>query len=291
MFWTNTVWYILLGLTIIAELAYTLYRAENRRQAVAFYITLSGMTLWLETVLLIFLKSYAYYPGIITDPARWYDDILAGNLFSQFSIAASMLMVAVLRLKTRWYIVLALAYGAMEILFQMLGIYEHFWYRTWYTVALLPFAFWLARKMYDRLCGGLRPMYYYIYVAFALFALVVITLWWGLGLADIQLGNDKLLADPHISRYGVTVCMHVIISTALLWAYFSGMKWRYKALVLAALEAMYYAVYRLGWVWISPGWFVPASVFVLLCTYASVALMDRLYGLSIPALKLYSTRK
>jgi hypothetical protein len=150
-FWTNTIWYVLLGLVTLVEVVLTIRRAEDRRQAVAFYITLLGMTLWLETGLLIFSKAYVYYPAIVTDPAHWYDDVLAGNLFSQTSIAASMLFVSVLRLKLRWYIILAFLYGAMEELFLALGIFEHYWYQTWITVALLPFAFLLARKMYDRL--------------------------------------------------------------------------------------------------------------------------------------------
>lgn len=291
-FWTNTVWYILLGFTIVVELVITLRRAENRRQTVAFYLTLAGMTLWLETLLLIFFKSYAYYPKIINDPAHWYDDVLAGNLFSQFSVAASMLMIAVMRLKFRWYVVLALAYGAVETLFVALGIYEQYWYRTCYTVLLLPFAFLLARRMHDRLCEGLRPIYYYAYVAFSLYALVVITLWWGFRLADIISVSERLLADPQISRYGLTVGLHIVCSTTLIWVYFSGMKWRIKALVFAVLEAFLFVVYRLGWMQIRSGWFLPVSASVLLWTYASIAMMDRLYGLGgITSLQLHRPDK
>lgn len=286
-FWTNTLWYLLLGVTVAVQVYYSIYRAENRKQAVAFYFTLAGMTLWLETLLLIFFKSYAYYPKIILDPVHWYDDILAGNLFSQFSVAASMLMVAVLRLKIRWYFVFALVYGGIETLFLELGIYEHNWYQTWYTIVLLPFAFLIARKMYDRLREGLRPLFYYAYVAFSLFALVVVTLWWALSIADIQAGNDRLFADQQISRYGVTVSLHLIISTLLLWVYFSGTKRRYKALAAAAAEMLYYAVYRLGWLVVRPGWFIPASAAVLMATYAAIVMIDRLYGLGTPALKLH----
>ena len=291
LFWTNTVWYVLLGLVTVFQVAFTLRRAENRRQAAALYITLLGMTLWLETFLLIVFKSYAYYPGIITDPAHAYDDILAGNLFSQFSIAASMLMVAVLRLKFRWCVALALAYGVVEELFLALGIYEHYWYRTYFTVVLLPFAFLLARKMHDRLREGLKPIYYYGYVFFALFALDVITLNWILMLVEVETMSDTLLADPHISRYGVNVLQHVILASSLMLAYFSGVRWRWKALVMLALEVGYFVLYRNGIIIIRHGWFLPVSAAVILWIYASIALMDRLYGLGIPALKLYRSRK
>jgi hypothetical protein len=281
VFWTNTIWYIALGLTTLAEVAYALFRAEDRRRAVAFYITLTGMTLWLETFLLIFFKAYAYYPHIVTDPAHAYDDILAGNLFSQFSVGASMLMVAVLRLKPRWYVALALAYGGIEALFVALGVYQHGWYQTWYTVALLPFVFWLARKMYDRLREGLRPLFYYAYVSFSLFALVTITLWWGLELADIQAGTDTLLANnAEAGKYGLAVAAHLVISTVLLAAYFGGIPWRWKALVMTALFMSYAGVYRAGLLIIRDGWLLPVSAAVILTTYAAIALEDRLYGLS-----------
>ena len=288
VFWTNTVWYVLLGLVTVVQVTFTLRRAENRRQAVALYITLLGMTLWLETFLLVVFKSYAYYPGIITDPAHAYDDILAGNLFSQFSIAASMLTVAVLRLKFRWCVALAVAYGVVEELFLALGIYEHFWYRTYFTVALLPFAFLLARKMHDRLKEGLKPVYYYGYVFFSLFALNVITLDWGLMLADVKTTSHTLLPDPHISRYGVTVLQHVILASSLMLAYFTSVRWRWKALIMLALEIAYFVLYRNAIIIIRHVWFIPVSAATILWTYASIVLMDRLYGLGGPArLKLH----
>jgi hypothetical protein len=247
----------------------------------AFYFTLSGMTLWLETVLLIFLEAYAYHPIIITNPAHAYDDILAGNLFSQFSVSASMmLMIAVLRLKPKWYILLALAYGAIEELFIALGIYEHFWYRTWYTVALLPFAFLIARKMYDRLCEGLKPFFYIVYVGFSLFALTVVTLLWGLQLADIQSATTTLMKNPNMGKIGIIVAYDFVICIALLTAYFTGIRWRWKVLVLAALEGYYYAIYKAGLLIIRPDWFLPVSAVVLLWTYGCIVTVDRLYGLS-----------
>ena len=290
-FWTNTIWYILLGAATVVEVAFTLHYAKNRKQAAAFYVTLLGMALWLETVLLVFSRAYIYYPIIVIDPALKYDDVLVGNLFSQFSVAASMLLVSVLRLRFRWYVVLAMAYGAVEEMFLALGIYEHFWYSTWYTVALLPFAFLLARKMYDRLRAGLRPIFYYAYVGFSLFALVVITLWWGLALAELQTAGEALLADAQVSKYGATVSMHLVISTTLMIVYFTGLSWKWKALVMLALGGGYYWLYSIGWVIIRPGWFLPVSAAIILWTYLSIALMDRLYGLSGLPVRIHRAHK
>jgi hypothetical protein len=159
-------------------------------------------------------------------------------------------------------------------------------------VTLLPFAFLIARKMYDRLCEGLRPLYYYAYVFFSLFSLTVVTLLWGLHLADVQTGTTSLSNNPHISQIGFIVTYHLVISVVLLASYFSGLRWRWKLLVLAALEVFYYVIYRIGLLIIKPGWFLPVSAVVLIWTYASIALMDRLYGIGgIPALKLQKYKK
>ena len=273
-------WYIALGLTAAAEVAYTLYRAEDRRQTFAFYLTLAGMTLWLETFLLIFFKAYAYYPRIVTLPGHAYDDILTGNLFSQFSVAASMLMVAVLRLKPRWYFILALAYGGIEELFVALHIYEQYWYSTWLTVALLPFAFLIARKMYDRLREGLRPAYYYGYVFFSMIAICMVTLWWGLHLADIQAANNSLLSDSQASRYAVILSYFYLVTISMQIVYFSGIRRVYKALIVAALIAVHGVLYLTGLFLIRPGWFLPVVAVTLLWKYGALALVDRLYGLS-----------
>ncbi|WP_143187659.1 hypothetical protein [Desulfosporosinus lacus] len=55
-----------------------------------------------------------YYPMIIKNPPMPIDDMLMGNLFSQTSVSATALLVAVLNLKYYWYIIFA-AYASIKI--------------------------------------------------------------------------------------------------------------------------------------------------------------------------------
>ena len=95
-FWTNTIWYILLGISTLFELIYVLVKAKKRRLAFAFYLTILGIVLIFETIILIFFSAYYYYPMRLQDSHFLFDRILAGNLFSQFSVSAIALLVTIM---------------------------------------------------------------------------------------------------------------------------------------------------------------------------------------------------
>lgn len=42
-FWTNTIWYVLLGILTLIELIFVMVRVENRKLTIAFYLTLLGI--------------------------------------------------------------------------------------------------------------------------------------------------------------------------------------------------------------------------------------------------------
>lgn len=145
-FWTNTIWYVLLAFSTIFEVIFSIIKARRRKFVFAFYMTLVGLVLFFKTIILIVFKAYNYYPMIIhTSP---FDDVLAGNLFSQFSVAATALLVAAFNLEYYWIIILSGLYGLIEELFLALGIYSHNWYQTWMTVVLLNIYFGWAKKNY-----------------------------------------------------------------------------------------------------------------------------------------------
>ena len=68
---------------------------EQETYACIFFIA-SGFTFAIEAVIAMFLKSYTYHPMIF--PQWPMDDLLAGNLFSQFSIVATACLISVMGL-------------------------------------------------------------------------------------------------------------------------------------------------------------------------------------------------
>lgn len=99
-FWTNTIWFLLLGLTIIIELILIFTKAKDRKLVLALYLTITGLTFVVENVLAGF-NAYQYFPKLL--PKTAYDDSVMDNFFSQFSVSATALLIAVYNLQYYWY--------------------------------------------------------------------------------------------------------------------------------------------------------------------------------------------
>jgi len=278
-FWTNTIWYILLGISTLVELAVVMVKAKNRQLAIAFYLTVTGIVLTFETTILFFLKAYVYYPMILKNPPRPFDDVLAGNLFSQFSVGASALLVVVLNFKSYWFFLFGLIYGVIEELFMDLGIYRHNWYQTWMTVIGIPLFFWVVKIMYVKAIKRIKPAFYYGYIFFALYTCNVITLIWGIFmLFRLQDFNTTLISDPEVSRLYGALGHFYLLSISIMLMHFLRFKWIWKALIILFLYAIYYIGYKLNIILIKEGWFLSVATISIFWTYLSVLIIDRLYG-------------
>lgn len=115
-FWSYTIWYILLEISTIIELIIVFTKVKNRKFTFAFYCMIAGITIHCEIVLNVALKSYVYCPMIFSSP---YDHFVAGNLFSQLSISATAMFIAVFNMKNYWYFIFA---GKVYIAHQLLDI-------------------------------------------------------------------------------------------------------------------------------------------------------------------------
>lgn len=278
-FWTNTIWYILLAVVASIQLTFIMYRARRRRLTFGFFLTIMGITFSLETLILIFLKSYEYYPMIFKNSSNPFNDSIAGNAFSQFSVSVSVLLVIVLNLKYYWYFIFAAIYGIIEESFLALGIYKHNWYRTWMTVTMFPIAIWMTRRMYLRLIHGIKPITYYGYILLSLFSLYSITLLWALQLIGYIDFNSTIFHSAISSQYFLAIVIFFIPPAAIMMlVYFGRFKAHWKVLTIAMLYLLYYICYRQNLVWIKEGWFLPVSTAINAWIYLSILLADRLYG-------------
>jgi hypothetical protein len=253
-------------------------KARNRRLTIAFYLTVVGIVLHFETTIFIFMKAYNYYPMILKNPPMPIDDMLLGNLFSQTSVSATALLVAVLNLKYYWYFIFAVIYGIIQELFVALGIYNHNWYRTWMTVVSLPIYFWIAKKMYEKITSGIKPLFYYGYIYLGLFILSSATLTHILFMITRHEDfNTTLLPDPVNSRFIILWIHFHLLAIPIMLMYFLRFKLIWKALVILVLYILYYIGYKLNLIWIKEGWFLTVSTVTIFGMYLSVFILDRLY--------------
>lgn len=108
-FWTNTIWYLILGIATVFEVAYFIVKATDRKLVFIFYLTICGIAFAYDLIVYNFFKGYMYYPMIILDTVtpdkqiaqqiiRFHDGLI-GNFFSQYSVAATAVLITVLNLR------------------------------------------------------------------------------------------------------------------------------------------------------------------------------------------------
>lgn len=275
-FWTHTIWFILLGIVTILELAMIFRRADDRKLALALYLTICGMTFSFEMIVLSFFKAYRYFPMVF--PESPPDDNIVGNLFSQFSVSATALLLAVFGLNFIWHLIFAAAYGAIEEGFLALDIYRHNWYQTWMTVAALLLLFWIAKRAYGVCLTHLGRRLRYLFIFFGLITLHEHAIVWVLRLTGVRLLNEHVMGDPERSFVVISGAYMLILGVAVMWLYFSNIRWRWK---LPAIALLYFGhwiaaevdliIYKEGWTWIA------ASISIW-GMYLFTLMLDKLYG-------------
>lgn len=279
-FWSHTFWYLLLGLTTLTQVVYTLYRSENRIRTFAFYLTLVGLPLYFESFILIFLDAYAYYPKIIQNPKLDpFNDVLAGNLFSQFGVASSALLLAVRRKPFYWNVIFSFIYSMVDVLFVSLHLYRHHWWKTWMTFVALFLFFAISKWMYSQLVRGVRSIHMYAYMILGMFPICTILLYWGvLDLFGYMRFTTTLFPNhPRISRYGLYLTFTLASYILVIWGYFRK-HWIWRVVTLTSVGILIFLGYISHLLVFRDGYFVPIGTLMILWMHFSVWVLVTLYG-------------
>lgn len=242
-FCSNTIWYIVLGVSTVFEMIFMLNKAKNRKHVIALFLIVSGMTFSIELIVFCFLKAYDYYPMIF--PQSPIDDGLAGSLFSQVSITATAILIAVLNLKYYWFYIFAGIYGIIEELFLKLGIYSHHWYQTWMTILGFVILFGVVKKMSKSISIYTGHTWRYILMLFGLYPLHMVIIWWPMLLSGIVGINLKILPDAMMSYTLISFLNLFVLSIICMIIYFSISKGWLKSIVILFLYITIYFKYNL----------------------------------------------
>lgn len=275
-FWSNTIWYILLGISTIIELVLIFLKVKNRKLALALYLTISGMTFCFEMTIYSYFKAYEYFPLLI--PQSPPDDSIAGNLFSQFSVSATALLIAVFNLRYYWFIVFAAIYGVIEELFIGLGIYRHNWYQTWMTIIGLLLLFGLAKKVYRESSKHIGRFWRYLYIFFGLVTLHEHTIVWSQKLIGIRVFSENILPDKERSLVVLAAVNILLLGVIIMITYFSKIKWKWKISLIIILYAAYFVAARYHLIIYKEGWFFISTSICIWGMYFYTYILDRLYS-------------
>lgn len=273
-FWTNTIWFLLLFISSIVSAILILHKAQNPRFAFAFLFSAIGISFVFEAILVLGFKAYSYYPKLFRDS---YLDIIFGNYFSQISVSATSLLLAVYESSYIWYGVFGFIYFLIEVLFIKLGIYEHFWYKSVYTFfAFILFAS-LIKIWYKSSKDSKSRLINYLCLYFSVASFSTFTIFLGQRLLGIQLLQSKLFfTDVNRNNTSSGFVYQFIVLNYLIILYKSNLNRVVKAIAFAFLYLAQYLAYRMGYLYITDGLFFLVTSLDLLGCYCLIVVFNYL---------------
>ncbi|MDD9268975.1 hypothetical protein ACFPES_18185 [Paenibacillus sp. GCM10023248] len=150
---SHSYWYYGLSAVSLILLIY-ICRKRSMERSLLLFLAMVQITYFIETVIYIFLDSYAYTPEIIQHSTYFDSNIgaLASNLFI---VPVLAVLLATFRLGWAWVLLFVGLLCGTELLFLKLHIYYLHWWRVFYTAIGLLIFLPSTKKIYPLL---LRPL-------------------------------------------------------------------------------------------------------------------------------------
>jgi hypothetical protein len=275
-FWSNTIWYILLGVLTVIQMVAALRIEKNVKYVMVLLFVLSGLTFTFEATILFF-RAYDYYPLIM--PKTPIYDTMAGNLFSQFSVVSTALLIAVLDLKYYWFFVFSLIYGIIEELFLKHGLYKHYyWYKTWMTMLGLLLLFGVTKHIYKNKYLFRMPILRYLFMLYGLFTLHMPTAWWIQMMTGMIYLNITILPDAMSSFVLICIGNLFLLANTCMFVYYSELKWYWKSMIVLILYCILYFAHKLALIYMNiEGWFSMFASIDIGGMFLCIFILDKLF--------------
>jgi hypothetical protein len=209
----NFIWFFLLFLISLFLAAAA--SKKDPQLLIPLWLFNAGLAYLFEILIFVFFHSYTYKPEVIADP--FYDSTF-GSLFSQVMIVPmTAVVIAFFRLCVPVMLLISFCISAIEVLFLHLEIYEHHWWKTYFTTAFLPVAFYISSVWYSLLKKGnltaKMMSLYFINVT------ITLSLTWAatvpFSIYHFQPGWFSDAARDHIAGNSIFYCLASLIYTLM----------------------------------------------------------------------------
>ena len=228
-------WYILLGLFGLIIFTITILKVRDRR-VFAVYTFIAGLIYCLEYFILVLFKSYEYYPHILNN--KYFDNIL-GSIFSNAIIVPmTAAMIGTLQVNWGWSLLAIGIIISIEKLFLWLEIYQHFWWKIYYTALGLVICFLLAKLWDKKLRSGasftvrlltvfmsnllFQSTFFYVLVAFG----------------NLFLFQSGWFSNPARDHLAIVTAYTLFISVIFTFLVMKKIKWIGKVTVLFLITGL-----------------------------------------------------
>ncbi|KAB2496230.1 hypothetical protein [Priestia endophytica] len=218
--------FILLVLSLLLTV-FILWRKSNKRLLLLF-LFIGGLAHLLDFFIMFILNSYVYKPHFVQNP--YYDNML-GSLVSQtFVYPTAALIVVAYNWSIFRVFLLSFLFMGIETLFLSLDIYEHFWWKTFYTGIFMFIGFLIAKKWYEGMNKGdeskwrnFLTLYFVVFVISGV-GISLITVFTSLNTLSTDFFSDGereqiILATIYIGIVNFLYSMSVVYSANSLYTY------------------------------------------------------------------------
>lgn len=183
---------------------------------------------YIEQVILVFFKGYAYYPKFVSEP--FFRLNLREFCFSDFDI---MYFCLINRIWSFFQVVFCVCRDLffIEQLFLKLGIYEHHWYKSIITlIGFIPL-FWIIKMWYDKLLSSSKNFWHYITLFLSSYVIILHSFMTPFRLFKIQMFKVKFFGEAPRDHKITSIIYHYLLIIIYIYLYKSKWHWTLKVLV------------------------------------------------------------
>ncbi|MET3699167.1 hypothetical protein SAMN05877753_101129 [Bacillus oleivorans] len=170
----------LFGIAIIL-LIISCKKAKTKRVFLLFF-AVTGSLLFFDYLIYVWGEAYQYYPNIIRGK---YDSKL-GSYINAVIIASTATLYSVFQAGRLWSLGLAILYTMIEILFLRIGVYQHHWWKFWYTLILLFVFFPVIKGWWNRINYAHRSILSLLTLICCFYAIRIILAFFQYGLLEVR---------------------------------------------------------------------------------------------------------
>lgn len=272
-FWTNTVWYIALGATSAVSIIIMFIRSKVRKKLFAFWFGVLGFTYMLEACLVLLFNAYTYHP--MMRPEDPFFDAVLGNIFSQVSVSSSAVLICVLGLSNWWLAGFSAAYFMIDVLYVHLGVYEHFWYQSVFTLGGFFLYGLIVKWWYKRMVSGFAKWLYYATLFLSVFAVTTNIVGTALKLLNLRVFQASFYSDLSKNHTVVVLIYGYVLIIIMIALYKWKSPWWQKAFVFLLLLVCQWGLLQSGVIIVRPGWGIFIMLFDLILFFGWTVIMDR----------------
>ncbi|MFP7299424.1 hypothetical protein [Neobacillus niacini] len=138
----NKVPFIILFLIHTILLGSAFYKYKKKKHLFTLLMANIGLAYLLEFFVLNLFKAYKYKPRVLKN--NFFDNIFGAILSQAIFVPFTAVFITAFKLGGGWKVLGGVYFTLVEILFLRLKVYKHYWWKTVYTLVLIPIYFYIS---------------------------------------------------------------------------------------------------------------------------------------------------